>query len=121
MVLGQASDYFKALLESGFKVSLTARATTMRNELTSRFQEASAPTIELIGDDWCAVYGLIAHFYGLHYDGHNECSLEPLTVTSDDRGAAYVVYQVDLYVVASKYLVPSLCSAIKSDLEHMLD
>lgn len=122
LVLAQGSDYFRALFESSFKVrNVRVPLGGMAYADGMVLQEASASDIDLQGDDQYAVYGLIAYFYGLHFNGRDANSKERFAITCDARGVEYVKYQVDLYIVASKYLVPDLCSQVASDFVEMLD
>ncbi|KAK5134184.1 hypothetical protein LTR08_006844 [Meristemomyces frigidus] len=104
IVLVQGSDWFRTIFESGFK-------------------EATKSTIELKEDSVKAAFGLLAHLYGLHFNGRDGYwhPHDRTTVFSTDNGMEYVKYQVDLYVAASKYLVPLLCTQIRNEFGVMLE
>ncbi|KAK5123786.1 hypothetical protein LTR85_002422 [Meristemomyces frigidus] len=104
LVLAQSSDFFRASFDSGFK-------------------EASAATVDLKDDDPNAMFGLLAHIYSLHFNGRNGYvkHKDRAKVSCDENGAEYVKYQVTLYITASKYLVPTLCTRVAEDFGQMLD
>lgn len=68
------------------------------------------------------MFGVLAHVYGLNYDGRNGYTKDKdrTKVPCDATGAAYVQYQVTLYVTASKYLVPTLCTQIADEFGQLL-
>lgn len=116
IVLAEGSEYFRALFEHDFKVgSLTTCAYYFELFSNSgKHQEASAAAIDLHDDHAHALCGMIATFYG--HSGHEKTS-----VTNSENGAAYVMYTIDLYVTASKYLVPTLCSEVVRDMGEMME
>ncbi|KAK5697632.1 hypothetical protein LTR17_023947 [Elasticomyces elasticus] len=95
LVLSTGSDYFQAMLNS-------------------KYEEATKSKITIHGDNANALSGVICTFYG-----HTAYDMQ--TISSTDKGVQQVLYVVDLYVTASKYLVPSLCSKIVEDFTTMLN
>ncbi|KAK5685407.1 hypothetical protein LTS10_003485 [Elasticomyces elasticus] len=95
LLLIQGSDYFKAMLNS-------------------QFAEARASSITLEDDRPEAVKSLISTFHG-----HAAYNKQAINSTAD--GLAELTSVIDLYVTASKYLVPTLCSQIVDDFPEMLE
>ncbi|KAH9839616.1 Broad-Complex, Tramtrack and Bric a brac [Teratosphaeria destructans] len=104
LVLVQHSDYFKTMFNGNFCESTTR-------------------IVEVKDDEPFAFTGLIAYCYGLQYDGTRQFTKDGIQSADDSAifsGNAYLLYQVELYVVAQKYLIPALCTQIVSDLPTML-
>ncbi|KAK5727378.1 hypothetical protein LTR15_003273 [Elasticomyces elasticus] len=95
LILTTSSDYFKAMLNS-------------------EYEEATKSRVTLHDDSSNALSGMICTFYG-----HTAYDMQ--TINNSDKGVLQVIYVVDLYVTASKYLVPSLCSQIIEDFPKMLN
>lgn len=101
IVLSQASDYLSAAFESEVRT-------------------AKSPLLKLQEDGPVAVRGMIAFIYGLHYDGLFGYVRSKPVVTCNGVGFRYVVYLIDLYVIAGKYLATGLQHSIASDLRRQL-
>ncbi|KAF2770465.1 hypothetical protein EJ03DRAFT_63182 [Teratosphaeria nubilosa] len=104
LVLVQHSDYFKTMFNGNFC------------EFTNR-------VVEVKDNEPFAFQGLIAYCYGLQHDGTRQFTRDGHHSTDDGAilsNNAYLMYQVDLYVVAQKYLVPALCTQIVTNLPSML-
>ncbi|KAK3075797.1 hypothetical protein LTR53_000622 [Teratosphaeriaceae sp. CCFEE 6253] len=97
LLLAKGSDYFKAMLESEFETGADGAAV----------KEAEASTITLHGDSPAALESLIGTFYG-------RSAYDKDVPDSDAECYFRVVRAVDLYVAASKYLVPAVCTEIAS-------
>ncbi|KAI7157731.1 hypothetical protein KC349_g5415 [Hortaea werneckii] len=102
IVLAQSSDFFKKAFDGNFK-------------------EAASSDIKLHDDDARALFGLVGHCYGLHYDGSFKYSKTDIPIECNDDGAAYIQHRVNVYVVADKYRVVNLCNEIRDKLPDMLD
>ncbi|KAK4902362.1 hypothetical protein LTR27_001266 [Elasticomyces elasticus] len=95
LILIKGSDYFLAMLNS-------------------QFAEATASVISIEEDDPKALKALVSTFYG-----HAAYDKQAVNPTAD--GLAVLTGVIDLYVTASKYLVPTLCSQIVDDFPGMLE
>ncbi|KAI7204379.1 hypothetical protein KC316_g710 [Hortaea werneckii] len=102
IVLAQSSDFFKKAFIGNFK-------------------EAASAQVRLHDDDPRALFGLVGHCYGLHYDGSFHYSKSDIPIDCNDDGAAYIQHRVNVYVVADKYGVVNLCNEIRDKLPDMLD
>lgn len=115
LILTKGSDYFKALLDSKFRVRflhpLFFRAVILT---VSDAQEANSSFITLQGDSPKALSGMICTFYG-------HTAYDKRTSEASEAGVLQLTYIVDLYVAANKYLVPTLCTQIAADFPVMLE
>ncbi len=102
LILAQHSTYFKILLGS-------------------RFKEAKLSIITLVDDDSEAVKGLISHLYGLSYNGKGDYIFTPTSeVKKSEVTTEFLLYQVNLFIVADKYDVESLREDAKNNLgDHL--
>ena len=112
----------------GHKIVLAQGSTWFSRAFEGGFQEAATAELQLLEDDPMAVKGMLAHFYGPRYDP-NGPQLRPYTASRRDEPfriwdqiepMSYLLYLVDLWVVADKYDVICLKDGIVSALSDNL-
>ena len=110
--MAQGSDFFKAAFTKAFKVCRRHHSNVRFIKLIRQSQETHDSTIELHDDPPKAVKGLIAHFYGIDYNGKDDASNSISSFFDYIRrwtgDAVYVNYPFDLYALTGKYQVPAL-------------
>ena len=82
----------------------------------TKLKEATAASIRLYDDEPVAMMRFIKYLYGQQYPGYGEDQLEDMAWDFETFKQT-----VELYVVAQKYLVPTLCEQTKTTFCAMLD
>ncbi|TKA80902.1 hypothetical protein B0A55_01667 [Friedmanniomyces simplex] len=87
------------------RLILTKGSDYFKAMLDSKFEVHDIPN---------ALNGLISTFYG-------HAPYDKQAVNCTDEGLLQITHSVDLYVTASKYLVPTMCAQIANDFAGMLE
>lgn len=112
MILDASSPYFQAAFQGQFAVK-KAEIHSEVKKADFRVQEGNPPALELRDNNNEAVYGMIAFIYGFYTNEAGDISFAPLAIGPDPAGGRSMIYQINLFVTASKYQVTALEDHIK--------